>query len=409
LLFISNYYPPYHKGGYEELCADVAEGLTNRGHSISVITSSIGPHTQDSLRIPIHRILHLEVSGKPILVNFNILINKKKKILHNNSAIDRIINEFNPDAIMVWGMWNLPRAILSELEKFENYPVVYYIADYWPSLPDAYTLHWQSPSRIRHFKLIKKIIAWMVVGEGNRQLNRPNLLFNNVMCVSNSVKEKLTRDVGLPETTTVIYNGIDITNFSFNKATFFVDDLDKPLRMLYAGRITYEKGVVIALQALSELNHLGINVYLDIIGNGSKRYIKELHNLCKDEDISEKVKFHDGVSRDMMPSILSDYDILLVPSLVPDALPRIIQEGMAVGCVVVASDIGGIPEIIEDGVNGLLFSPGDHNDLESKILLMYKNPTYFEQYSSEGRKTVEERFTIKKMVDKIETYLHQIA
>ena len=128
-----------------------------------------------------------------------------------------------------------------------------------------------------------------------------------------------------------------------------------------------------------------------------------------DEDISEKVKFHDSVSRDMMPSILSGYDILLVPSILPDALPRIIQEGMAVGCVVVASDIGGIPEIIEDGVNGLLFSPGDHNDLETKILQMYKNPTLFEQYSSEGRKTVEERFTIKKMVDKIETYLHQIA
>ena len=145
------------------------------------------------------------------------------------------------------------------------------------------------------------------------------------------------------------------------------------------------------------------------MGRGKPEYITGLRTLCQQEGIADQVRFIDHIARAEMHTFLSSYGILVVPSRWAEPLPRIIQEGMAVGCIVVAADIGGIPEIIDDGVNGLLFSPDDHYDLESKILLLYKNPALFEQFSSEGRKTVEEKFTIKKMIDKIETYLHQIA
>jgi len=343
------------------------------------------------------------------MVNFNILINKKKKIIHNNSVINRILNEFNPDAIMVWGLWNLPRAILSPLEKFETYPIAYYIADYWPSLPDAYTLHWQSPPRNATFRRLKKVLAMFALNSNSQLPDQPKLCLNNAICVSKFVRNHLIQKGNLPDTARVIYNGIDIETFAYNRTIEINKVTTHPLRILYAGRISPEKGVDIAIQAFGRLIRGGIDAILDILGRGISEYITRLRKLCQQEGIADRVRFIDYIARDEMPAFLSSYGILVVPSRWAEPLPRIIQEGMSVGCIVIAADIGGIPEIIEDGVNGLLFSPGDHKDLESKILLMYKNPTLFEQYSFEGRKTVEERFTIKKMVDKIETYLHQIA
>jgi hypothetical protein len=80
-LFLSNYYPPHHLGGYEELCADVTEGLRARGHTINILTSNVGNNTPPTPYV--HRLLHPEVSNTPYGATLNFFIGRKQRLDYN--------------------------------------------------------------------------------------------------------------------------------------------------------------------------------------------------------------------------------------------------------------------------------------------------------------------------------------
>src|SRR5690606_7586304 len=88
---------------------------------------------------------------------------------------------------------------------------------------------------------------------------------------------------------------------------------------------------------------------------------------------------------------------------------RMVLEGMISGLVVVATPTGGTIEILEDGENGLLFTPGDPEDLARKITLLVEDPHLRQKLGNAGRQTVIERFTVTRMMDEIENFLKEVA
>ena len=117
------------------------------------------------------------------------------------------------------------------------------------------------------------------------------------------------------------------------------------------------------------------------------------------------VSFQDYIPREQLPKLLRTFDIFLAPSNWEEPIPRSIQEAMASGLVVIGSDIGGIPEIIRDRQNGLLAPPNDPKAWAESIRFLVNHPENFTRYAFAGRKTIEEEFTISKMLDKLEDYL----
>jgi glycogen synthase len=409
ILFISNYYPPHHHGGYEELCSEIAQKIRQRGHEVYILTSNYGVKRNSKGEQNIFRMLHEEMDLRSYLSSIRFFIGRQKRLNENLAITKKTINEVQPDVLFIWGAWNIPRQLLVLSENLLNNRVVYYIADHWPSLQDANTQHFQGSGRrlVTRFPyyILGKIALFLLSKEKPVQ----PLKFQHCICVSKSIQDNLLKK-GIPiEKAQIIYNGIDLSGINQEVQIRKHREVNQHLSLLYAGRLSPEKGVDTAIYALQILVAKGYPIHLTIVGRGTPKCIQDLLQLSKQLKVSEYITFQDYVVREEIPHLLSKHDVLLVPSKLVDAMPRIIQEGMITGIVVIGSTIGGIPEIITNEVNGLTFAPDDSCKLAQQIERLVASPNIYHSLSMAGIGTVRERFDIQRTVIEIEDYLNKVV
>ncbi|MBM4431145.1 MAG: glycosyltransferase family 4 protein, partial [Chloroflexi bacterium] len=311
--------------------------------------------------------------------------------------------------VFAWGMWNLHHSILSLAESLEWIRVVYYLADTWPSLPDAYTLHWQEPARRWYTQLPKRLLGTIALKMLAWDSSLEPLEFEHAICVSTAVREILVKE-GLPlKNARIIHNGIDLDHF------LCTDELrnlhpENGLSLLYAGRLAPEKGVDTAIEALARLSQKRSlpSITLAIIGAGHPDYEAHLLKLVARKGLQNRVAFCRRVPREEMPELLRQFDVLVFTSICQEALARIVQEAMASGLVVVGTETGGSREILVGDKNALTFVPGDANGLAAQIERLVANPSRYRRLAEAGRRTVVEKFNINRMVNEIEEYLQRV-
>lgn len=100
-----------------------------------------------------------------------------------------------------------------------------------------------------------------------------------------------------------------------------------------------------------------------------------------------------------VPACLNAMDLFVQPSL-SEAFSQVLVEAMGVGLPVVATDVGGAREVIDNGVNGIIVPPGDPAAIAREVVNLYKDPTTCELIGERGRRTVTDRFTVPQMVDR---------
>ena len=120
------------------------------------------------------------------------------------------------------------------------------------------------------------------------------------------------------------------------------------------------------------------------------------------------VRMQGRIPRTRMPDLLRQYDILLFPSIVDEALPRMPQEAMVCGLVVVGTTTGGTRELLKEGETGLTFEPEDFIGLAEKIYMLIRDPDLYHKLSENGKGLILKHFTMGRMVDKIESYLLEV-
>jgi glycosyltransferase involved in cell wall biosynthesis len=139
-------------------------------------------------------------------------------------------------------------------------------------------------------------------------------------------------------------------------------DLHQPIRLLYVGRLSPEKGIPILLRAATKL---ACDYELRLAGSGQQEV--ELKSLASALGVQHKVHFLGPISwGDALFDLMRSSDILILPSHT-EGLGLVLLEAMSQGLPVVASDVGGIPEVVRDGVTGLLFPAGDADALAAAI------------------------------------------
>jgi glycosyltransferase involved in cell wall biosynthesis len=182
------------------------------------------------------------------------------------------------------------------------------------------------------------------------------------------------------------------------------------MELLYAGRLTADKGVETAIEAMGCLVHdHGLSqARLSLAGSGSADYTNHLRHLVAHLGLENHVTFLGWIPHEEMPQLMRQFDILLVPSKWPEPFARIVLEGMISGLAVIATPSGGTSEILRDSENGLLFTPGDSQDLAQKIACVAIDRQLLRKLQDNGRKTVIESFTLSKMMDAYECYLGQV-
>jgi glycosyltransferase involved in cell wall biosynthesis len=248
-------------------------------------------------------------------------------------------------------------------------------------------------------QVLSKVAMSMLAKEG-----QPHLQLEQVICVSARVRDLLV-EAGLPiQHARIIHGGTDIERFLDVRKR---DYRSGHLKLLYAGQLVRHKGVHTAIEAMAKLvNERGITqINLTLVGSGHPDYEAFLRQLVEKEGLHQFVTFHKPVSKDKMPVILQQFDVLIFPSIYEEPLARITQEAMASGLVVVGTTTGGTKEILRDGDTGFTFAPEDAQGLAEHVARLITDPDLCCRLAQAGRHAVLENFTLDKMVKEIEAYL----
>ncbi len=166
------------------------------------------------------------------------------------------------------------------------------------------------------------------------------------------------------------------------------------------GRLTPLKGHEYFLKAMAQVIRQKPLIKVWIIGDAPlqrQEYRQDLEVLARRLGISHQVEFLGN--RDDVPELLAKTDLLAMSSIVPEAFGRVILEAQAAGVPVVATKVGGVIEIIDDGKTGLLVSPKDPADMAQAILKILNNKILAQQLTGAARQKLSEKFTLEKMAE----------
>jgi colanic acid/amylovoran biosynthesis glycosyltransferase len=186
--------------------------------------------------------------------------------------------------------------------------------------------------------------------------------------------------------------GIDAAEFTPRPQT-----KDSSLCILCVGRLAPEKGQPLLLEAIKDLNKRGWDVRLRLIGDGPDREF--LERRAGEPGIAEHVEFLGWVDQSALLSAYSEADLFVLPSLA-EGIPMVLMEAMAMQIPCVAPCITGIPELIEHGVDGMLYAVADADDLASKIRTLAESPELMEQIGRQGRLRVMRDYDMAKNTER---------
>lgn len=189
----------------------------------------------------------------------------------------------------------------------------------------------------------------------------------------------------------VIFNGVPLPK-TFPKRNY---DSDERIKIIHVGRYTDAKNHMALLQAVNELHSHHPNIVLNLYGAGELK--DKIDSFIAEHNASDYI-FDNGLS-DKIREKLIESDIFVLPSKY-EGIPMTIIEAMGAGLPIIASRVGGIPDMIEDGIDGLLCDP-DKESIKTSLLKIIKNPNLRKQL---GTKAIHkaEKFSAKRMADAYE-------
>ncbi len=168
---------------------------------------------------------------------------------------------------------------------------------------------------------------------------------------------------------------------------------DDPVELLYLGRLSFEKGADVLVQALAGISE-GIHVRLTVLGDGPER--GRLEKMAVELGLAERISFM-GFKTNIR-DYLFDAHVLVMPSRT-EGLPMALIEAAACGRSVVASRVGGIPDIVEHGVNGLLVEPDHVKELAAAIEEMGANLDRFMKESGVRASLIRDTYSPEKWAE----------
>lgn len=224
-------------------------------------------------------------------------------------------------------------------------------------------------------------------------INEMNKIQKNIV-LSNVAKNFLVTQ-GLKNSIKVISTGVD-TNFFYPRP---IEEKTNFINILFVGRIEEEKGLDELIESFKICKVSGLKIKLKIVGkymnSKYKNYIsKKIQEFKKDIEIIETVNYN------QMPEVYKTSDIFILPSHF-EGMPLSILEAMSSGLSVITTKVGGIPELITDGINGLLIEKGDITSLSQAIEKLNKNEEFRKKLGIEARRTVLEKYDWKIISKKI--------
>lgn len=225
---------------------------------------------------------------------------------------------------------------------------------------------------------------------------------DQIIALSEATKSSAAEEQGVELTKiTVIYPGVDVSKFTIKETKREARDaLDLPHDVPIIGivaRLDPVKGHKYLLDAMLKVCHFIPSTKLMIVGIGPLE--ESLRRRVKQLGLSKQVMFM-GMRRDI-PQLLRAMDIFVLPSL-REGFGMALLEAMVMGLAVIATNVGGIPEVVDDGKTGILVPPQDSNALSEAILVLLKDEKKRHRMGMLGKERVLSHFTAQRSVSQLE-------
>ncbi len=333
---------------------------------------------------------------RPIPFLKNFIFNKNKLFFH-------------PEEIK-----NKYKIYFPKILTFGKYLLKYHHIDYFNKIKklikkeklefDIIHSHWIYPDSyvaVKIGKLLNKpVIIHCHGSDVNRLLNDNRIreknkytLFNckKIFVVSKDLKNKILKTY--PELTDkikVIYNGIDLEEY---KKLSYSDSLEKTgltkdskiKRIVFIGNLIKEKGIIETIKALDIIRKKRNDFILYLIGKQFKETIDIFNNLINELDLNKHIIFTGEINHNLIKHWFNIAHISILPSY-SEGFGLVVLESLASHTKVIASNVGGIPEIINNKFKGILIEPKDHISLANAILQFLNNKNNKFKYDKEFRK-----------------------
>ncbi len=370
IIIVSNRYPPNFLGGAEVIAHYQAKAMKNLGHDIIVFagdTQVPGPlHTMRQNRYDDLDVYRVALENEDYSAHY---FNFSHKDIE--AHFDQLLDAFHPDIVHIHNIMGLSLGII-HLSRKKGIKTFITLHDNWGFCCINTILKKDSQICVT-FDGCESCLRHIDDGEERRipiSMRKDYLMFqlneaDGFISPSRYIADNYIR-AGFPrEKLNVIWNGIDIEKYSFvNKQKSEV------IRFTYIGYLGIHKGIQVLIDTLPLFKEVPVRI--NLVGEGDQR--RDLEKKIRRYGKEQSVKFWGKVENRDIDKVLSDTDVFVLPSIWPENQPVTITEAMASKIPVIASDLGGIPELIDDGVSGLLCKPGDVKDLFDRMMYFILNP-----------------------------------
>jgi len=392
ILVLTNLYPPIAHGGYEVECQGVVEHLRER-HEVLVLTSDKdreGASAEPGVRreLPFLPRRRATDALSPL------------HALRGAKVARRALADFRPDLIYIWNGAQLPQAAIRILET-SGVPVAYRVCEHW----------FGSLYRSRYDPFMRGLAGgrWRRAARAWNRLPGLRLDYETASEVAVSWNSEALRSQ--VETPPLLRPAFEHVRLPATRQSEELVGLERhPAERAtvgYVGRISPEKGIDVALRALAQLRDDGLKADFEIAGGGEDEHMRELEALAASLGIAERVSFLGPLDSAGLKDFYARIHALVVPSVWEEPAGLVLVEGALAGVPLVASRVGGIPEIVRDPEEALLCPPGDAAALATALAQTLGEP---EASASRARRAREraQSFRIGPYLKAMDEFLEKV-
>lgn len=346
---ISNLYPPYSRGGAENVVVRTVEELTSKNHDVFIITGQ--PREKGGLK---KSHTGAERVWRFFPKNIYFILDDYKhwwmiRLLwhiidaftwHGANEVRLVLEEEEPDIVITHNLKGIGLRIPRAIQR-KNIPHVHITHDLQLIYPSGllYAGSEKLPFFLRPFYAAYRWIC-------RARLGRPDLVI-----FPSHYLEEVYSNYGFFKHSDISVMPNPAPRFNASPRGI---RLAGPMRLLFVGQLETHKGIKFLLDEFCKLD---IDAKLIIAGEGT--YVSKLKKRANND---KRIVYLGFVSLEQLVNCFGIADALIVPSLCYENSPTVIYESLNAGVPVIASDIGGVGELVKDGLNGFLFKPGSKSD-----------------------------------------------
>jgi glycosyltransferase involved in cell wall biosynthesis len=357
-------------GGVPRCVESTVSALSKLDSSIEIFVSSFSSKiktnvTSKSGNLTVHYI-PFPLANYPIFVPRCV----------TNRIIRREIMKVRPDIIHVQG-----------IGKYYSFPILKECSN-----PVILTVHGIIHQESKSWRgLLGKYRGYVGRHLEKNMLNRAKYLIAVSPYVKRTIAPMTAGDIS------VIYNSLDEIFFSINKN-------EVPNRILFVGGIEERKGLHVLIDAIAAIKQTIPAIKLHIVGGIRKAsYYNDLLNQIVNLGLQDSIVFKNHLSNSELMQEYSEAALFVLPSK-EESLGVVLLEAMATGTPIVASNIGGIPDIIEDGQNGYLVNYGDSQAMASSIIKLLSDDKLRGEMGAKGKEMAKNYVPHKIAMEHLSLY-----